>query len=544
LRLKIMPGKGLHGRGAVRAFGAVAGVVAAAVLSSATAFAAPGELDPTFSSDGKQTVNFGSDETRRPYADMALTPSGKIVLLGTTEAVVSPADAEQSFGLAQLLPDGTLDPSFGGGDGLVVKDLGYSAEAGAVAVQPDGKIVVVGHDSPNPSGSPMFFDVLRFNADGTPDSTFGSGGVKSVPFTGPLQVATGVAIAPDGRIVVCGYVGGTDADQLVNTAVAVLNSNGSPNTTFSGDGMLTTTTNGDDGAFDVAIQPDGKIVVAGLRNGAMVARRYRPDGIPDPLFGQSGFAEADFPSGASTAAAVALQSDGSIILAGTAGDPDGDLAVARLSSNGALDSAFSGDGEFTLDLGSTYDEAASVAIQADGKIIVGGEGGSDQRNLVALRLNRDGSPDAGFAGGLASVSFASTSQAGGHVAIQADGGILLSGVTDNNDDFAVARLQGDSPPVTLPPPNDGDTDPPETTITKFPKDHLHKSKAKYRFESTEPHSTFECALDSKNFVPCGNGKVKYKHLDPGKYRFLVRATDAAGNTDPSPARDKFERKRH
>lgn len=278
----------------------------------------------------------------------------------------------------------------------------------------------------------------------------------------------------------------------------------------------------------------------------MSVRRYFPNGNPDPLFGSGGVADVDFPNGASYALDAALQADGSILLAGSAGDPNGDFAVARLQSNGGLDPTFSGDGELTLDLGSAYDYARDIAIQSDGKIIVGGDGGDSQRNLVATRLNPDGSPDTSFAGGLAQVSFASETQYGGHVAIQANGSVLLSGVTYNNDDFAIARLLGDSPPAEPPPPigvDETDTTPPETTIYKFPKDHIHKSKAKYKFRSSEPGSIFECALDSKTFEPCGNGKVKYKHLDFGKHHFLVRATDPTGNTDQSPARDKFARKR-
>jgi hypothetical protein len=95
-----------------------------------------------------------------------------------------------------------------------------------------------------------------------------------------------------------------------------------------------------------------------------------------------------------------------------------------------------------------------------------------------------------------------------------------------------------------PPGGDNpDTSPPETTITKEPKAKSPKSKAKYKFTSSEPGSTFACAFDSKKFKPCDAGKAKYKHLDFGKHKFAVRATDASGNTDLSPDKDKFKRKR-
>jgi hypothetical protein len=123
----------------------------------------------------------------------------------------------------------------------------------------------------------------------------------------------------------------------------------------------------------------------------------------------------------------------------------------------------------------------------------------------------------------------------------------LSALGDGPHSFAVRAVDGtgnaDASPAsrsfTVQVP---DKTPPQTTITKAPKSKSSKSKAKYKFKSSEPNSTFECAFDSKKFKPCDSGKAKYKHLDFGRHKFLVRATDAAGNADQSPARDKFKRK--
>src|SRR5690349_18133122 len=115
-----MPSEGVHGRGALTAL--IALVSLTALFAAASAQAAPGELDPSFSGDGRATVNFGSDDAH-DYTDVAVTPTGNIVLAGTTDAVVNINDHNRAFALAQLRPDGTLDPSFGGGDGLAIKEL-------------------------------------------------------------------------------------------------------------------------------------------------------------------------------------------------------------------------------------------------------------------------------------------------------------------------------------------------------------------------------------------------------------------------------------
>jgi uncharacterized delta-60 repeat protein len=508
------------------------------------AFAAPGDLDPSFSGDGRATLNLGGMEDTY-WADVAATPDGGSVVVGTTST-----DFGQplTIGIAKLRSDGSFDPSFSD-DGKLILSRGIGAYAYAVAAQPDGKIVISGtHDE----GGVEYFDVVRVNADGTLDSSFGAGGFRSITLNTPLEEGYDVTIAPDGKIVAAGYAGTyhpqngmTPAFADYDLVVVRLNSNGVPDTTFDGDGVAKPTSANSDTAQAVAVQPDGKIVVAGNTNDDLSATRLNTNGTLDAGFGTAGQARPDFPDfTGSEANGIALQPDGRIVLAGY-GYKSGknDLAVARLESGGALDPTFNDDGKFVTDLGSSRDKGFSAAIQTNGKIVVGGWGGANG-DLYALRFDANGVPDAGFDGGdgVVPVEFASEYDEGGDVALQADGKILLSGVTDNNHDFAIARLEGDSTGVVIPPPDDSDTTAPQTTITKSPDNKSHKAKARYRFESSEPGSTFECAFDSKTYKPCDAGKVKYKHLDFGKHKFSVRATDAAGNTDGSPAKDKFKHK--
>ncbi len=530
--------------------GVLAGLLAGVVLGAGIALAAPGDLDSTFSGDGRATVNFGGNDTIFYAADVATTPDGGSVMAGTTRA-----DFGQPFGIAvaKLRSDGTLDPSFSG-DGKVIIPRGISSYAYAVAVQPDGKIIVSGtHDE---QGGSEFFDIVRINADGTLDPSFGGGGFRSISFNTPLEEAYDVTVAPDGKILAAGYAGTfipPNGNQPgfadYDLAVVRLNPNGVPDTTFSGDGVAKPLSTNSEEAHAIAVQPDGDILVAGEKNDEMAVTRLNNDGTIDSDFGTAGQATPDFPNTSDSAATgIALQPDGRIMLAGYA-SPGGDydLAVARIDSGGGLDPNFSDDGKVVSDFGGSDEQANSVALQTNGKVVVGGYGGDDS-DLIALRFYANGVPDPDFGGGdgVVTVEFASDSDYGGDVAIQPDGPILLSGVTGNNDDFAIARLQGDptgiAPPPPPPPSGDDDVTPPETTITKQPDSKSHRSKAKYRFESSEPGSTFDCAFDSKTFEPCDAGKAKYKKLDLGKHKFLVVATDAAGNTDPTAAKDKFKRK--
>lgn len=531
------------GRASVWKLVALVGLIATLALDAGIALAAPGDLDPTFSGDGRANLNFGGDETAY-YSDVATTPDGGSVVVGTT---IADFGQPVKIAIAKLRSDGSFDPGFSG-DGKLILDRGLSAYAYAVAVQPDGKIVIGGsHDEQNIE----YMDIVRVNADGTLDSSFGAGGFRSITFGKPLNEAYDVTIAADGKILAAGYSGtfipaNGNQPQFADYDIAVvrLNSNGTPDTTFDSDGLAKPSATASETANAVALQADGKILVAGEKSDDMAVTRFKADGTVDTAFGTAGQATPDFPSADSSAEDVVVQPDGNMVLTGyrDAGGKD-DFAVARIDPDGAVDPNFSGDGVIVTDLGASDDRAMSAAIQTNGKVVVGGSGGPSG-DLYALRYNANGSPDTGFGtNAQVAVEFASDDDEGGNVALQPDGSILIAGVTDNNNDLAIARLLGDPTGVAPPPPpTDDDTTAPQTTITKFPKDHLRKSKAKYRFESSEPNSTFECAFDSKQFKPCDAGKVKYKHLDFGKHRFLVRAADAAGNIDQSPAKDKFKRK--
>jgi uncharacterized delta-60 repeat protein len=223
--------------------------------------------------------------------------------------------------------------------------------------------------------------------------------------------------------------------------------------TFGGDGNVTTNfTSGNDGAGDLAIQPDGKIVAAGRASGTagfgrFALARYKPNGALDTTFGGDGKVATNFTVGSDWANGVLIQADGKIVAAGTANV--GRFALARYNPNGTLDATFSGDGKVTTNLTSGVDIAAGVASQADGKIVAGGEAGfcCEWTGSFLARYKTDGTLDTIFSGnGKVTTNFTAGFDSAQGVAIQADGKIVAAGGAffgERDARFALARYLGE-----------------------------------------------------------------------------------------------------
>ena len=327
-------------------------------------FNSNGFLDTTFDTDGRITLDLGGQE--EAY-DVALQSDGKIVVAGN-----SYTDSSSNFVLLRYNPNGSLDTTFGD-DGKVMTNIIYGA---AVAVQPDDRIVVAGHWY---NGEKSGFSLVRFNSDGSLDTTFDGDGRVITYFANDAH-GSEIAIQPDGKIVVIGYsyIGSSNYD----FALARYNSNGSLDTTFHTDGKLTMDFGGDDTASAFAFQSDGKMVVVGTRRDTVsvfneiLLTRYNSNGSLDTTFDTDGkislrLGLGDFGSD------IALQPDGRIlVLSGTAhASPsmtlDYDFALLRYNWDGSLDTTFDTDGKIILDL-SIYDPADEIALQPDGKIVLSG----------------------------------------------------------------------------------------------------------------------------------------------------------------------------
>ena len=397
-----------------------------------------GVLDPTFDGDGIVTTAFGS-ATDQAHT-IAIQSDSKIVAAGYTWN-----GSNYDFALARYNTDGSLDTSFGSG-GKVTTAFGSAADqAYAIAIQSDGKVVVVGSAS---NGSNDDFALARYNSDGSLDTSFDSDGKVTTDFGSAADVAYAVAIQSDGKIVVAGSASNGGNDDF---ALARYNGDGSLDTSFgSGGKTMTAILSATDRARAVGIQSDSKIMAAGYTwNGSnydFALARYNTDGSLDTSFGSGGKVTTSIGSSSDLAGAMTIQRDGKIVAAGsTFNGSNYDSALARYNTDGSLDASFDSDGKVITPIGSSSDEALAVAIQSDGKIVTAGYASNGSNNDFALaRYNSNGSLDASFdADGKVTTAILSSNDYAFAVAIQRDGKIMAAGSTSNgsNDDFALARYQ-------------------------------------------------------------------------------------------------------
>jgi uncharacterized delta-60 repeat protein len=354
---------------------------------------------------------------------------------------------------------GDLDPTFGIG-GMVTTDLNHSTDiANAVAVQPDGKFIVVGQTYKNNDFSGEDFAVARYNADGTLDTTFGAGGRVRTDFPGLAAVPSAVVIQADGKIVVAGGAFPLFTF-LGNFELVRYNPNGSLDRSFGNGGIVTTTFPEGSYASAVALQPDGKIVAAGTvfvnfipgesSDTDFALARYNPDGTPDATFGNGGQVSTDFVGLEDDAFSVLIQPDGKIVAVGSANDPATfyDFAAARYLSSGAIDTTFGVGGKVQTDFGDrNFDRARSASLQPDGRIVAAGFAISQNggvQNFAVARYTSNGILDTTFSrDGKTQIDFGNCCQSATKVLLQSDGKIITVGGSNgesSEDDFLLARL--------------------------------------------------------------------------------------------------------
>ncbi len=411
-------------------------------------FAQPGALDPAFGSAGKLTTNIGKGDDQAVSA--VLQPDGKIVVAGYAYN-----GADYDVTVARFNADGALDEGFAQ-NGMVHTDIDFDNDLGrSVALQPDGKIVVAGRTS----GSFGFaFAVLRYTAEGLPDTCFGTGGIVTTDVVmESTDYGYAVAVQPDGKIVVAGGAWGG------KFAVVRYNADGTLDVNFGNDGIATAVVGNAYDAYNMpyalALQPDGKILVAGsANNGAnldFAVVRFNADGALDPGFGTNGQLSTSFAyfnqDYNDIANALALQPDGKILVAGKAQlygyYSNFDFAVARYTADGVLDTSFHGNGKNTVQFNNKNAEAYSIVVQPDGKIVLAGVAADGAKNTFAMaRLIENGNLDPTFGqSGLQTTSIGSSNAVSFSAILQPDGNIVLAGYAFNgsDNDCALARYDSD-----------------------------------------------------------------------------------------------------
>jgi uncharacterized delta-60 repeat protein len=376
---------------------------------------AAGDLDLTFGGDGRVTVDREQSDW---FEDVIIQHDGKIV-------------AATASGLTRYNRNGNVDDTFGA-NGKVILPVNFFFPAAfshdALALQTDGKILVTGGGG-----------ITRLNPNGSMDATFGVGGTV----TG-IGDRRGIAVSPlDGKIVV-----------LSGGVLIRLHVDGSFDTSFDGDGRASVFFN----CRDVAIQSDGKILVAGVISSGFLTSdfavaRYNADGTLDTAFGGDGIVTTDFPNPLGfdisrvLGHSVALQRDGKIVVAGGI-LPNGSGAFgneshwkfARYHPDGSLDTSFGSDGRVEVPMADGFEAMATdIVIQPDGRIVATG-----MPFFGVVRLQPDGSLDTGFSGGFGGDGQVLLDDGRGNaVALQADGKIVLGGATSSSSGgFELIRLQG------------------------------------------------------------------------------------------------------
>jgi uncharacterized delta-60 repeat protein len=335
-----------------------------------------GTLDASFAGSGVVT------NTPQSMIDAAVQPNGKIVAAGTKTS------GSNDFALVRYNADGSLDKTFGGGKGEVTTDIGNKSNDVAVriALQADGKIVVAGATAPNGVSTTTTDDLalVRYNPDGSLDTTFGTGGKVTLHFAQPFDSgaqkniwldahAMDMALDPTtGKIVVVGGPG-----------VTRFNTNGTLDTSFGG-GTGYVSLPGY--CPPVAVQPDSRIVVGGPNGSGLY--RLNADGTPDVAFGAGGFAA--LPAGVQGGyGALTVQADGKLLWATRDNHSDtytGKLVVARYNANGALDASFGTNGIATgLNI---FNSTVAVALEPDGRVVAAGTGFDVNTGVYSFGLAR------------------------------------------------------------------------------------------------------------------------------------------------------------
>jgi uncharacterized delta-60 repeat protein len=361
---------------------AVALVAAIALAFGASpALGADGDLDTSFGDDGQLTTDFpiGSFATA-----VTVQADGKIVAVGAAAG----ASIDGEFAIARYEPDGDLDETFGDGGTVVTPIAGGNGDvARSVAIQENGRIVVAGTDSWRK------WALVRYRGDGMLDDSFGDGGIVRTNFTPGDDVAWDLAIQPDGKIVAVGAAGfGQQGFQL-----ARYRRDGRLDRSFGNGGLVVTRYHGAN-ARTVALQPDGRIVVAGYNSRGLALARYRRDGRLDRTFDGNGTIGPVV--WGVFALAVAIQPNGRIVVAG-----DLDIfafGLARFLPDGRLDRSFGHDGVVRESVEGAEQGASGLVIQPNGRIVATGSSGPHESGddtiprFVLIRRLADGHRDTSF----------------------------------------------------------------------------------------------------------------------------------------------------
>jgi uncharacterized delta-60 repeat protein len=465
----------------------------AALTASPALAASAGSIDTSFGSAGFSTLALG---TWAGAAAVVVQGDGKIVTAGQAEE-----NGENEIVATRMAPTGVLDSSFGSGGVVTVRiNGGAGVDSGAgLALQADGKIVIAGSGR-NGTYGPLTFAAVRLTTSGSLDQSFGHGGITNVAI-GSTSIANALVIQPDGKIVLAG----TALDAHNEFAVARLNPDGSLDAGFGSSGT-TTFPNYTGGAWGLGLQRDGKLVLAGQTDYAgsqvsgaqqFMAARVNPNGSPDTSFGNGGVETVPV-GGTALGYGVAVQGDGKLVLAGPAFTTTGVNAAVRLTSSGALDPTYGSGGIATVP---DWNGANGIILDAAGKVLLPAVGAS------LLRLNTNGTADASFGSGGNVLAKLGTNDAANGAALQADGKIVLAGAATINGRIviSVVRINGQT---TSPTPTPTPTPAPSPAPTPKKTQTTTTTTTTTSVKATVGHAA-SCGVSNRDAAAKTHRRVKH-----------------------------------
>jgi uncharacterized delta-60 repeat protein len=406
---------------------------------------ADGTLDPSFGTGGIVTTPLNGGGLARQAVTQ---PDGKLVVVGTGFNLATPTSANDIV-LARYLSNGSLDPTFGSG-GLVVTHIpGPSGIdfADDVALQPDGRIVVAGHKTE----AQFEMVAVRYLGDGSLDPSFGTNGIARPSLAGN-NGALALAIQPDGAILLGGWTRPSSAPQRMS--VVRLLANGTLDVAFGTGGVASVDASGNGtGAtvFDMALQPDGRMVLTGfaIPNGGADAEvatvRFTTTGLPDGTFGTGGVVRTNVGVLDEVGMGVAVQADGRIVVGGYTNGVNQEALVVRYTAGGTLDPSFGTGGMTMLNLG-VQNQARALIVQPDGKITTAGFHGTTFSDFMLARFTSAGVLDPTFGStGIVITSTSAGRDEGNGIHIPSPDRLLVAGQNDGSTGFALARYSATTP---------------------------------------------------------------------------------------------------
>ncbi|MFP5436550.1 MAG: T9SS type A sorting domain-containing protein [Bacteroidia bacterium] len=431
------------------------------LLYTLNALSQSGFLDNSFGSGGKVTTGFGTNNNSRANV-VAVQPDGKIIVGGaayTANTVNTWQKDSDNITLVRYNTNGTVDTTFGN-NGTVMTDLykyyNNNSRGGtvyAIKIQPDGKILIHG-SAISDTGSEAI--IMRYNSNGSIDTGFGISG-KVTCNSGPVDSGNTLILQPDGKITVLGIQWTQPRANVWNTQFVVerFNGNGSKDAAFGADGRVVTIFG--NGGYDmpeaIALQPDGKILAAGFSSNTFAVARYTVNGTLDTTFDGDGKLTTSFGTGSNGSAKfVTVRADGKILVAGYIGFNTTNVlnfAVAQYNINGSLDTTFDGDGKASHPFDENDDSFSinTILTQPDGKLLVTTSGLYDSTYFTVRRYNGNATPDTTFGtnGKVTTTIQEGYNQAKG-LALEPGGNIIVAGLSHTlpvtRDDFTTVRYQG------------------------------------------------------------------------------------------------------